>query len=263
MKRRVGRGRGSWQGTRMFLVGLFVSASGLTVTACASAPGQPPANTGVVVAKPLTKQILNVPLVTQSGATTTLQAMKGHTLLVLPFLTLCPDVCPFTTGNLLSVQRSIDAAKQQGRIKVIEVSVDPERDTQERLAQYAKDNGTSWDVVRSTPEGTQQLIKFFGWTVLKQPASSPPTIDWLTGEPLTYDLAHSDGYSVIDSAGVLRFANGSSPHFHGILPAKLRAFLSDEGRSTLRHPEPNGWKPVGALDALSWVAGTRVPLASN
>ena len=83
----------------------------------------------------------------------------------------------------------------------------------------------------------------------------------VTGQPVTYDVIHSDGFAIVDTSGTLRFINNATPHFHGLLPAKLRAFLSKEGLDTLRKPDPEGWRPAGALEALSWVTGTDIPLA--
>lgn len=48
--------------------------------------------------------------------------------------TFCPDVCPTTMADLGRVQRAVDDAGDQ--VQVIMVSVDPERDTPEQLAEY-------------------------------------------------------------------------------------------------------------------------------
>jgi protein SCO1/2 len=236
--------------------------AGSTLVACSSSPPQPSAKVGETVDRPLTEAVSRANLVDQDGRHFTLGSLVGTTVFVSPFLTLCADVCPFTTGNLAQVQASLDAAKQAGVSKVIEFTVDPKRDSVARLAAYAKANGVSWTLARSDATGTAAMIKYFGYTAIPKPLSDSDVIDPLSGRPVTYDVVHSDGYAIIDASGRLRFINNATPHFHGLLPAKLRAFLSKEGLDTLRKPDPEGWRPAGALEALSWVMGTEIPVAA-
>ena len=247
--------------SRRVLIAGMLTLLGVVLTACSSAPPQPPSTLGEVVARPLTRAVQQVDLEDQHGRHFTLGSLHGTTVFISPFLTLCADVCPFTTGNLAQVQASVTAARQGQRITVIEFSVDPGRDSVSRLAAYARANGVTWTLARSDAAGTAEMIKYFGYTAIPKPLKHSEVLDPLTGQPLAYDVIHSDGYAIVDRAGTLRFLNAASPHFHGILPAKLRAFLSKEGLNTLRKPDPHGWRPAGALDALSWVSGQNIPLA--
>ena len=49
--------------------------------------------------------------------------------------TFCPDVCPLTLANMAAVYNLLPAA-QQKKVAAVFVSVDPERDTPERLGDY-------------------------------------------------------------------------------------------------------------------------------
>ena len=229
--------------------------------ACSGAPPQPPAAIGRAVDRPLSEAVRTVDLVDQHGRHFTLGSLEGKTVFISPFLTLCADVCPFTTGNFAQVQASVNAANLGRASSVIEFSVDPRRDTVDRLAAYARANGVTWTLARSDAAGTAQMIKYFGYTAIPKPLTHSDVLDPLTGRPLAYDVVHSDGYAIVDTASTMRFVNVASPHFHGILPAKLRAFLSKEGLDSLRKPDPHGWRPAGALEALSWVTGQTIPLA--
>jgi protein SCO1/2 len=236
----------------------------LLFAACSSGPAQPPASLGNVTDRTISSQIASIPLTDQNGATLTIGGFKSKTLLIVPFLTLCPDVCPFTTGNLLAVQASIDAAKQQKDVAILELSVDPERDTPARLAAYAKNVGATWTMAVASAADTMTLMKYFGMTTEKMDAESGSgVVDWMTGQPLTYDLSHSDGFSVINTAGVERFVSGATPAFHGTLPSVLDNFLSEDGKATKADPPKNGWTPADALGAISWVSGTTIPLAAR
>lgn len=69
------------------------------------------------------------------GKPLTRAALLGHWTLVFPGFTSCPDVCPATLGLLKQVDASLRAAGAQAP-QVWFLSVDPARDTPERLAQY-------------------------------------------------------------------------------------------------------------------------------
>ena len=241
---------------------------GLLLAACSSAPPKPPASVGTSGTRDVPADIASIPLTTQTGAVTTLAKMKGKTVFAVPFLTLCPDVCPFTTGNVKAVQASVDAAGQGKDVVVLEWSVDPERDTQERLAAYAKMTGADWTMVRTSPANTKKLMAFFGAVTQRQPIDTSSgsmeetPIDWLTHQPITYDVIHSDGFNIIDTNGVEKFISGAPPAFHGTLPAGLDGFLSEEGKATLKDAPKNGWTPTTALEAISYVSGTSIPLSS-
>lgn len=238
---------------------------GLLLAACSSAPPKPPASVGTAGTRNVPADVAAIPLTTQTGATTTLAALKGRTVFAVPFLTLCPDVCPFTTGNVKQVQASIDQAKQGKDVVVLEWSVDPERDTAERLAAYAKMTGAEWTMVRTSPANTKKLMAFFGAVIERQPidtSSEEAPLDWMTHQPLTYDVVHSDGFNIIDAKGVEKFISGAPPAFHGTLPKGLEGFLSEEGQATLKHAPKNGWTPADALEAISYVSGTSIPLSS-
>jgi len=63
--------------------------------------------------------------------------LAGHWTLVFIGFTSCPDVCPLTLAELSKAQRQWQALPEATRPRVLFVSVDPERDTPERLSQYA------------------------------------------------------------------------------------------------------------------------------
>lgn len=58
----------------------------------------------------------------------------GHWTLIFPGFTYCPDVCPSTLGLLKQVQAALGS--DSAKLKIVFLSVDPERDTPKRLAGY-------------------------------------------------------------------------------------------------------------------------------
>ena len=235
-----------------------VLAAGLS--ACGSSvPGPPPANLGVVQSRIIPASIAGLAFTDQRGRSVELRSFRGKTVLVVPFLTLCTDICPLDTGNLLQVERSLAADKSASKVQLVELSVDPARDTPARLAAYAHLTGATWELLTETPAQATEVEHFFGWDVQRVPEDSPPSVDWWTGKPLTYDINHSDGFVVIDSAGAVRFSTGAAPDFHGTLNPTLHRFLTAAGRDHLSHPLSPGWNPAPALETLGWML--RRPLA--
>jgi protein SCO1/2 len=242
----------------------LVSVVGLAVlvSAYSSAALAPPSN-GDVTNLRVPASIRNLPLANQEDRTVTLASWPGKTVLLVPFLTLCQDVCPMTTGNLLQVERALRADHAASRVEIVELSVDPQRDTPARLAAYQQLTGLDWQLVTETPENLAAISKFFGFYYQVVPEDNPPGIDWWTGQPLTYDVNHSDGFVVINPRGIERFFTAAAPNFHGKLPPVLQRFLSALGRQHLKHaPTPN-YTPSYVLQALGWSMNRSLPPATG
>jgi protein SCO1 len=63
--------------------------------------------------------------------------LHGHWTVVFLGFTFCPDVCPTTLTELARAQKRWAALPESTRPRVLFVSVDPERDTIEKLGEYA------------------------------------------------------------------------------------------------------------------------------
>lgn len=219
------------------------------------------AGPGTTITNPVPASLRQLSLTDQHGRRVTLSSFGGKTVLLVPFLALCQDICPLTTGNLLQVEQSLRADGAASKVEIVELSVDPGRDTPRRLAAYASLTHASWELVTEPASELRLLAKFFGFTYQKVPEEKPAGIDWLTGKPLTYDVDHSDNYFVIDPSGVERVAQDAAPDFHGSLNPKLYKFLSDLGRQHLARPAQPDWTPADALQALAVSVGRPLPLA--
>jgi protein SCO1/2 len=251
---RVSRTKGKITLTLVVMAALLAACSSSSTSA-------PPASVGAIVKRIVPTAIRQLPLTDQTGRSVDLASWSNKTVLLVPFLTLCADICPMTTANLLEVERSLHADKAASKVVIVELSVDPGRDTPTRLAAYAKLTGAHWQLVTETPANLAAIAKFFGFNYEKVPEDNPPDIDWLTGKPLTYDIDHSDGFVIINPKGVERFVTASGPNFHGRLNGTLEKFLSPLGHKHLAHaPLPN-WTPGNLLEALSW--SMHLPLASS
>ena len=253
--------------SRVRVIGRWVvlaATTALLLAACgSSAPGPPPASLGTVQDRAIPAAIRGLPFTDQRGRNVELTSFRGKTVLLVPFLTLCTDICPLDTGNLLQVQRSLVADASAAKVQLVELSVDPARDTPSRLAAYARLTGASWELLTESPSQAVQVEHFFGWVVQRVPEDSPPSLDWWTGKPLTYDVNHSDGFVVIDTHGAERFSTGAAPDFRGTLNPTLHRFLTAEGHDHLAHPLNPGWNPTAALQTLGWQLHRPLALVAN
>ena len=233
----------------------------LILAACGTSgdPAPPPAGQGIVQDRP----IPNIPLISSSGAATSLAAYRGKYVVMAPFLTLCQDECPLVTGAFIALQRDIQAAGLGKKVVFMEITVDPGRDSPARLAAYSKEFGADWPLFTGTPADLSSLWKFLGVSVQIVPEEQPPKIDWYTGEPLTYDVDHTDGYFLIDPSGHERFSDSNPPNLHGHLDKKLTGLLNVGGLQNLDHQGNPNWTLSDALSSISWLVGQNISGGAN
>jgi cytochrome oxidase Cu insertion factor (SCO1/SenC/PrrC family) len=89
-----------------------------------------------------------------------------------------------TTGALLVLERQVAAQHLTSKAAIVEVTVDPGRDTPHRMATYAKLTGVSWPLLTASPATIGELWHFFGIYYQVVSEGSPPGIDWQTDQPL-------------------------------------------------------------------------------
>jgi cytochrome oxidase Cu insertion factor (SCO1/SenC/PrrC family) len=234
---------------------------GTLLAACGSSgdPSAPSASQGIVQ----NRAIPDTPLLSSSGAATSLRDFRGKDIVLAPFLTLCQDECPLVTGTFIALQRDVRAAGLGSEVVFMEITVDPGRDTPARLAAYSKEFGADWVLATGTPTNLDALWKFLGVSVQVVPEEQPAKIDWYTGTPLTYDVNHTDGYFLIDASGHERFSDSNPPDLHGQLDPKLKGLLNAGGIKNLDHQAAPNWTLGDALSSLSWLVGRPIPSVAS
>jgi protein SCO1 len=234
------------------LVGLAAALS-----ACGtSAPAAPPANQGLVLDRPTPQ---HVALVDQNGRAVSLAGLRGKVVVLAPFLSLCQDECPLVTGAFISLQRDLRAAGLANRVVFVEATVDPERESVARLAAYQKEFGADWELWTGTPAAVASFWQPFGVQYQKIAEEQPPKTDWWTGQPLTYDVEHTDGYILVSPQGREGFVDATAPDQKGRLSPKLSGLLDKAGLHDLQNPQGPNWTTAEALASIGWMLGTAVP----
>lgn len=130
--------------------------------------------------------------------------LRGHWTVVFIGFTYCPDVCPTTLASLAQAQTRWATLPESTRPRVLFVSVDPERDTIEKLGEYAhafhKDTLAATADISSLQAFTTSLSLVF--------AKVPPA----KGAPADqYVVDHSATMVVLDPKG--RMAGVISPPY--------------------------------------------------
>lgn len=132
-------------------------------------------------------------LTDQNGNPFTLSSTQGQVVLLYFGYTSCPDVCPLTLADLRSVYEKMGAEAKD--VRVIFVTVDPERDTQAVLKKYVGAFDPSFIGLRGSVAETENIANSFGAKFKKTN---------LPNSALGYAMDHSAFIYVIDRSGKLR-----------------------------------------------------------
>ena len=126
------------------------------------------------------------------GRQRTLADFRGKVVVLFFGYTQCPDACPTTLSELAAAMQALgpDAA----RVQVLFVTIDPERDTAELLAQYVPAFNPTFLGLRGDAQATAEVAKEFKVLYQKQPGTTPGS----------YSMDHSAGTFIFDPEGRLR-----------------------------------------------------------
>jgi protein SCO1/2 len=123
------------------------------------------------------------------GRRVTEQSFEGQWLLVFFGFTRCADVCPTT---LVQIAKLLDGLGEQGaRLQPLFISLDPERDTPEVLADYTAFFDERILGLTGSPEQIRQVADAYGVYVRKVPMGD------------TYMLDHTGSVYLMNPAGEL------------------------------------------------------------
>jgi protein SCO1 len=131
-------------------------------------------------------------LTDHTGKPRQLADFRGKIVMLFFGYTHCPDVCPVTMAQLAQVMKELGG--DAGRVQVLFVTLDPERDTREMLAQYVPAFNPDFLGLYGDMTATQETAKAFRVFFQKQPGK--------TAEAYTID--HTAGTYVFDTQGRLR-----------------------------------------------------------
>jgi protein SCO1 len=127
-----------------------------------------------------------------NGGQRQLADFRGKVVAVFFGYTHCPDVCPTTLSELASARRKLGV--DAGKVQVIFITADPERDTPDVLKLYVTAFDPTFIGLRGTPEQTAAVARAFKVIIQKNAGA----------DANNYTVDHSSGTYVYDTAGRLR-----------------------------------------------------------
>lgn len=129
-------------------------------------------------------------LTDQDGKDFELASLRGSAVLATMFYASCTSICPMLIAQLKHIDETIpESARSQ--TQVVLVSLDPERDTPEKLQELAQQHGiadTRWHFLRAAPNDVRELAALLGIRYRQLPSG---------------DILHSPLIALLDRDGVL------------------------------------------------------------
>lgn len=158
-------------------------------------------------------------LTDQEGKPFSANSLRGKLVLMAFGFTHCPNICPTTLANL-AITYKLLSPEEQGRVQVLFVTVDPERDTPKVLKDYVPFFDQHFIGLTGKPEQIAATAKAYGVEYQKSSQPSPARAN-------DYTMDHSTSIFLIGRAGELvAFYRDSDLRNTGRMTDDLRHFLA-------------------------------------
>ncbi len=129
---------------------------------------------------------------TSMNGDVSLSDYRGKLVLIYFGYTFCPDICPATLANVGQALREIGTKAED--VQLIMISLDPERDTPEKLAEYVAHFYPSFIGITGSDEKLAEITSLYGIFYEKHEGTAA------TG----YLIDHTATLLVIDREGYLK-----------------------------------------------------------
>lgn len=128
-----------------------------------------------------------------NGNAVSLSDYKGKVVIVEFGFTSCPSICPVTMAKLSQVWKEL--GPQADNVQALFITVDPARDSPERLRQFVTSFNPSFIGLTGTDQELATVRDSYG--VIAEKVASQNKL-------LGYEMHHSSSLHVVDRAGRLR-----------------------------------------------------------
>jgi protein SCO1 len=184
---------------------VLLLAAGATVLAACQPTAPPAAFKGIDITGAPYARDFRLP--DPEGAIRSLAEFKGKVVLVFFGFVQCPDVCPTTLARAMEVRKLLGT--DGGKVQVVLITVDPERDTRQVLREYMGAYDPSFIALRGNADELAATAKEFKVFFQKVPTAGSYTMDH-TAVTYAFDpkgqlrLAFRHEQSAADVAGDLK-----------------------------------------------------------
>jgi protein SCO1 len=136
-----------------------------------------------------------IELTLDNGANFRLSEMRGDAVLLFFGYTSCPDICPTTMAELKQALEQLDEEDSK-RARVLFITVDPERDTPERVQEYVDHFNPDFIGLSGTEAELAEVWKDYG--VFREIVQGSSAAGYL--------VDHTARVTLIDQEGNLRLS---------------------------------------------------------
>jgi protein SCO1/2 len=178
--------------------------------------GEPP-QTATELPEP--RPLADVRFVDKLGREAHFRDFEGNFTLLFFGFTNCPDVCPLTLSLLAQVRAEVASRAPRFTPRVLFVSVDPRRDTPERIAAYLNNFDPEFAGVTASDEALAPLLAALGVAVEKHDHGGA-----------SYNVLHNSAVYVLD-ANADWIAVSTAPHDPKVLAADFLRLRQRHGSS--------------------------------
>lgn len=152
---------------------------------------------------------LDAALTDQSGAARGLDVYRGHPVLVTMFYASCQATCPLIIDTLRATERELTAA-QRADLRVLMISIDPQRDTPAALNAVAQErhlDTTRWTLAHADAGTVRTIAALLNVQYRQLPSG---------------EFNHSTVIVLLSPRGEVEASSSSLGHADPALLAKLR-----------------------------------------
>ena len=183
------------QKTVLILAAIVALVLGLTVNRVLSGSGQGDQTALIdagIILLPQSRTVPDLSLTDQDGQPVSLNQLKGKWTVLFFGYTFCPDICPTTLAQLRQIKSELPG-EAVDKLRIVLVSVDPDRDTPQQLKQYLGYFDKQFVGLRAPVDTLQKLAN----------AVSIPYIPADTSKP-GYTVDHSGNLALLGPDGTQR-----------------------------------------------------------
>ena len=152
---------------------------------------------------PVLGQLSEFKMINEKGREVHLKDYRNKIWIANFIFTSCAGTCPLLTQRMKAVQDELEAKKLP--VHIVSFSVDPERDTPERLASYAQSYGadaTRWCFLTGPLEDvTRVVVQGFKISMGKVKRDAPVEAP---SEGEIFDIVHGEKFILVDAQGQIR-----------------------------------------------------------
>jgi protein SCO1/2 len=160
---------------------------------------------------------LSASLVDQRGRAVGLDLFRGHPVLISMFYASCPDACPLLIADLQRMERELPL-RIKADLRIVLVSLDPERDTPDALQALARArrvDESRWRLLRAPEDTVRDIAALLGVKYRRLPDGS---------------FNHSSVITLLDPDGAIVVRDDAMGGPHEALLRGLRGGRSTSGR---------------------------------